>query len=1072
MPLDRYYNLFDPTKNYNELLFRAGDGLQSRELNEIQTTLKHQLKGVGDALLKDGDIVSGCVLNIDKDTGNTTMSAGVIYLAGLVRGVDAESFTLPVVGRVTVGVRLLQNTITELEDPSLREPAVGVRNYQEPGAARLQELVSYAWVAQDGTNEGGEGQFYPMMTIENGILQNKTRPPVFDGVTQMLARYDYDANGHYIVDGFATRFIAKDDTTQEHIFLLASGTANVRGFKVLRDQDQRLRLAIDPDLETIQSEPHVFTPDSEGKMKIALNRAPLAEVLRISATAEKTVTITRGAYSGGSNTLPDSTVIEVLSVKQGTTTYSAGTDYSTAGGIINWAPTSGIEPAPGSSYTVSYRYIKQLTADASDDLSVTLSGAVSNTIVQIDYRWKLPRIDSLTLSQDGVVNLVKGVSVSRNAKSPSVAADQLRLVNIVYNWFCDQAPVVQAVGVRTVTTADMQSMQQQIANLYDLVSREQLKNDLTIRESASKKGIFVDPFFDNDLRDMGATQDAAIVSGGLVSPVSATVLGQYLPTPKLLPFSLQAILEQIARTGSMKINAYVAILPMPANVLLDPSQDYWVETQNTFASDVTSTVYQSVNQTIGGGALRQVTTSTSSAASTSRELTGSSSQTLANLRQISIKVSVKGFGSKESVSAMRFDGVALPVASEIAADTTGAVSTSFTIPANTPAGTKLFEIEGSGGSYGSAVFVGQGTLSVNTWRNRITTTITTTTTTRWYDPLAQTFALPKAQMVAGVDLWFTVKGIKDVTVQIRETNLGFPTPRALAEGRLSAASIVTNGSTRIAFDTPVMLDAGTEYAICILSDDTVHELAIAELGKWDSSNSRWVTSQPYQIGVLLSSSNNSTWTPHQDKDLAFRLLGASFSQTTQSLSLASNVSVTAMTDLLALATVERPAVGCDVSFSAVLSDGRKFTFSEGAGVSLPDAFTGKIDVSATLTGAVQASPVLAPDVLLVAGSMANSATYISRAISADSSFKVQVIADVTAPGTSSIGVLVENKTAGNFVPVSLDSGSPLGDGWVEMTFKGDSLEGIGLDLTTRIKLAINNTPAYRVQIKNLRVIIT
>ncbi len=49
MPLERYYNLYDPSKHYTELLFRAGDGLQSRELNEIQTTLKAQLKGVGDA---------------------------------------------------------------------------------------------------------------------------------------------------------------------------------------------------------------------------------------------------------------------------------------------------------------------------------------------------------------------------------------------------------------------------------------------------------------------------------------------------------------------------------------------------------------------------------------------------------------------------------------------------------------------------------------------------------------------------------------------------------------------------------------------------------------------------------------------------------------------------------------------------------------------------------------------------------------------------------------------------------------------------------------------------------------
>ena len=28
--LERYYNLFDPAQHYSQLLFRAGDGLQSR----------------------------------------------------------------------------------------------------------------------------------------------------------------------------------------------------------------------------------------------------------------------------------------------------------------------------------------------------------------------------------------------------------------------------------------------------------------------------------------------------------------------------------------------------------------------------------------------------------------------------------------------------------------------------------------------------------------------------------------------------------------------------------------------------------------------------------------------------------------------------------------------------------------------------------------------------------------------------------------------------------------------------------------------------------------------------------
>ena len=293
--LERYYNLFDPAKRYSELLFRAGDGLQSRELNEIQTTLKHQLKSVADALLKDGDIVQGCFMSVDPQTGTVFMSEGRVYLAGAVRDVASSTFTIPTSGIVAIGVRLATSVVTELEDPALREPAVGTRNYQEPGAGRIQETASWGWVGPDNSSDGGTAQFYPVYTVENAILQNKTRPPVFDGVTQMLARYDYDANGHYIVSGLGAKFVERDN---EHVFLVSSGLANVRGYKVEREQDQRLRLAIDPDLETVTAEPHVFSPGGDGKMVITLNRSPLSQVVRITATTEKTANVITAKAKG------------------------------------------------------------------------------------------------------------------------------------------------------------------------------------------------------------------------------------------------------------------------------------------------------------------------------------------------------------------------------------------------------------------------------------------------------------------------------------------------------------------------------------------------------------------------------------------------------------------------------------------------------------------------------------------------------------------------------------------------------------------------------------------------------
>ncbi len=173
-------------------------------------------------------------------------------------------------------------------------------------------------------------------------------------------------------------------------------------------------------------------------------------------------------------------------------------------------------------------------------------------------------------------------------------------------------------------------------------------------------------------------------------------------------------------------------------------------------------------------------------------------------------------------------------------------------------------------------------------------------------PLPQTFTLNQGRHISGVDLWFTEKGTCRVIAQIRETTTGIPNQTILASAHIQADDInLSGGHTRIEWD-PVWLDAGTEYAIVILTDDA--EPAVHE---------RWVTSQPYQVGVLLSSSNASTWTPHQDQDLTFRLLGARFTATTRTIDLG-NITVSEVSDVIALANIERPATDTDVEI--VLTD--------------------------------------------------------------------------------------------------------------------------------------------------------
>lgn len=217
----------------------------------------------------------------------------------------------------------------------------------------------------------------------------------------------------------------------------------------------------------------------------------------------------------------------------------------------------------------------------------------------------------------------------------------------------------------------------------------------------------------------------------------------------------------------------------------------------------------------------------------------------------------------------------------LTANGAGQITGSFTIPANVPVGTKRVTFLGNQGSFGAARFIGSGTILTQTQRQ------ITTIETRYWDPLAQTFRLDQGRHVTGIDFKFTAKGSTSnkVYLEIRETELGLPNSVTLAEGVLQGSAITVGAWNKISLTRPVYLEPGVEYAMVLLTDDAVHAVALAELGKYDSAAGQFVTSQPYTIGTLLKSSNASTWTPVQEADLSFRMYGASFTSTSRTVSL-------------------------------------------------------------------------------------------------------------------------------------------------------------------------------------------
>lgn len=1055
-PIDHYQNRYDPAKNYEKHLVRSGKGVQAAEINEVQENLMARQRKLGDAMMKDGNIIDGATCLVDPDTGVTRLAAGEIYLYGVPRDVAEATFTVPVVGIVSIGVRMTEEIITELEDPELLGPADGTRNQGEPGAGRLKVTIAWGW---DGDGLGGE--FFAIYTVENGILLSKSAPLAMDSVNAGIRQYDVDSEGgNYIIQGLGVS-ASYDRVTHKITLLVGEGRARVNGYGVELPRGVRMILDAETDLRNIIAEPKVYTPTA-GSMRVTLDNGPLLSINQVRYIKQVVEDVTRRAAAGGSDPMGNTSVLTLVAVNQGGTwngaaftggtNYAIGTEVKLTSGEIDWSG-SGAEPAPGSAYKCVYQY--QTTAGATitaqDDTGFTISGPVTGSAFQVDYTFALPRVDAIVLDKDGRIARIKGVATQYNPAKPSVPATMLRIASLTNTWFVD--PAVASDATVRMTKDEVQSLRSMVFDLYDLVSLERLKNQVALSDPSAKRGVFVDSFTNDNQRDAGLAQTLAVVNEELVLNIVPTVLqaGTAITTPQLLPYNIETLVEQPYRTETMLVNPYQAFDPVPPSLTLDPAVDFWTDLQVTQGVTVYKNLYQ--RSGTGYGTLLDSASSVDIARTEAQ---------IEHLRQRSVGYKMTGMGAGELIASMTFDGV--PVTpSATTANAQGIVSGTFTIPAGILAGTKAVVVNTASGMSSVASFTGRGSIVVE----ERTTTVTNTVS---IDPLAQTFTLQESRHVPGVDLWFANPGDRDVLVQIRGTDTGMPNQKIYAQARIKPSTIAPSGTaTRVLFDAPMWVNASTEFAIVVLTDSATTSMHVAKLGGFDANVQRNITSQPYQVGTLLSSSNASTWTPHQDKDLAFRLLGCNFTATTRTVALGT-VAVTNASDFLFELNVDIPATGANAVLRATTPDGTVYRMTPDTPIALPVRVTGNVVLDLVLEGAAKVSPVMYPGVQFIAGDMQESGAYITRSFAAGATAaRISVTFEAFAPGTSSIGVDVQ-KADSTWQAIALTGGTDAGNGWVERSYV---LTGFTTALaSTRIRIRETGTTAARPKVRKLRAVAT
>ena len=323
-------------------------------------------------------------------------------------------------------------------------------------------------------------------------------------------------------------------------------------------------------------------------------------------------------------------------------------------------------------------------------------------------------------------------------------------------------------------------------------------------------------------------------------------------------------------------------------------------------------------------------------------------------------------------------------------------------------------------------------------------------------------------MLVGYDVKLCALGdlTKHLFVQQVTVENGIPTSEVVAETLVSMTGAVA-GWKSARFDLPVVTLSDRESSVIVGTDDDDHALSTARLGDFDATTQSYIGAQPYSVGVLLSSSNKRTWTPHQDEDLTFRVVAAKFGPLTKTVTLGSFALVDA-SDLQVRAAVELPSSDCQVVFEIVRASGAVLRLLPGQVMQLSEYITETVQLRAVLTGTEKLSPILYAPVWLIAGKIAASGTYITRAFNLGTGVDLTAYYKASLPGASTVAVAYD-RVDDTWNTLTLAATEALTDpAWVE---KKHSVSGITA-AQGRLKITITGGPAARPRLGDLGAAIT
>jgi len=135
-----------------------------------------------------------------------------------------------------IGFTVTNDNVTEQEDSSLRDPAIGSYNYNAPGADRYTVVLS---LDQKDLSET-PSDFVELLRFEGGRVTKKVERVTYGEIENALARRTFDESGSYTVRPFEVQVRANDTTN--YSLSIGSGKSYVLGHEVENQYPQVVAL--------------------------------------------------------------------------------------------------------------------------------------------------------------------------------------------------------------------------------------------------------------------------------------------------------------------------------------------------------------------------------------------------------------------------------------------------------------------------------------------------------------------------------------------------------------------------------------------------------------------------------------------------------------------------------------------------------------------------------------------------------------------------------------------------------------------------------------------------------------